>query len=476
MKTVFPLTLKIFSLLLLIVFLYIPAMAGSEPTPHEASITLNLDRLWILISAALVFFMQAGFKCLEVGMVRTQHSTVVSMKNLVDWVVVSVAFFLIGFGLMFGHSAGGFIGTDLFMADGVEGAEGGSPLGITFFLFQLAFAGTALTIVSGAMSERTGFVPYLTASLVMGLVIYPVFGHWAWGNLFFGNNPAWLADLGFMDFAGSTVVHSVGAWVALVGIWIVGPRLGRYSKDGKVRDFRPHSFAYSALGVIILWLGWWGFNGGSTLALDSSVEKIILNTNLAAAAAGISAFFHSYFFQKKADLYGKLMGGILTGLVAITAGANVVSFGNALLIGILAGLIHNYTFDLLIKKWKLDDPVGAIPVHGFGGVFGTLAVAIFGKEELLALPRFQQLGVQFLGVAVCFIFTSAIAFVMFKALKATVGLRVSPIEEKEGIDYGKKYVDEIEEEALSEQELLHLMAGLNEDEVSEMPQKGSEEN
>jgi Amt family ammonium transporter len=342
------------------------------------------------------------------------------------------------------------------------GSAGGSPLGMVFFLFQLAFAGTALTIVSGAMSERTGFIPYLTASILIGLFIYPVFGHWAWGNLFFSDNQAWLADLGFIDFAGSTVVHSVGAWVALVGVWFVGPRLGRYNGEGKIQPFLPHSYAYSVLGVFLLWFGWWGFNGGSTLAFNDSVGSIILNTNLSAAAAGLAAFFHSYIFQKKNDVYGKIIGGVLTGLVAITAGAHVVSASGAIAIGLLAGIVHNLSFDLVIKKWKLDDPVGAIPVHGFGGVFGTLAVGIFGKSNLLALPRLEQIGVQFLGVVVCFIFTTSFAYFLFWSLKKTVGLRVSPLEEKNGISLEKSAGIEIEmiEKEDDEVALLALMAEL----------------
>jgi len=391
------------------------------------------DQLWVLTAGALVFLMQAGFLCYESGMVRENHVTAVAMKNVVDWIVGTLAFFFIGFALMFGHSSGGIIGTDLFVIEGLD-SSGGSPLGAIFFMFQLAFAGTALTIVSGAMSERTGFISYLVGAFFMGLVIYPVFGHWAWGTAFFSDNKPWLAQLGFMDFAGSTVVHSVGAWVSLVGIWMVGPRLGRYNAKGEIQPFKSYSLALSGLGVFILWFGWWGFNGGSTLALNDQVGLIIANTNLAAAAGGLSAFLHSFFYQKKADLNEKFLGGILGGLVAITACCNVVSPVNAVMVGLLAGIVHNLGFDLIIKKLKLDDPVGAIPVHGVCGAFGTLCVALFGKAELLAHPRLEQIGVQLIGILVCFLWTTTTAFVMYNALKATVGLRVSPQEEKAGIN------------------------------------------
>jgi len=436
---------------------------AGEADAEIASLNSKIDKLWVLLSAALVFLMQAGFKSFEVGMVRSNHTTSVGMKNLIDWVVVSLIFFLVGFGFMFGKSWYGIIGTDLFIISNLN-QPGGSELGIVFFLFQLAFAGTALTIVSGAMSERTGFIPYLTASLLIGLIIYPIFGHWAWGNLFFADNKAWLADLGFMDFAGSTVVHSVGAWVALVGVWIVGPRLGRYNSAGEAQPFTPYSYAYSVLGVFILWFGWWGFNGGSTLAFDGSVSKIILNTNLAAAAAGITAFFHSFYFQNKKDIYGKLMGGVLTGLVAITAGANVMSFTGAILVGSLAGLVHNYSFDFISYKLKLDDPVGAIAVHGFGGAFGTLAVGIFGQQSMLALPRTEQIAIQLMGIVVCFVFTTSLAYFLFQILKKTVGLRVSPVEENNGISLDKEQKSHDEsnpDEEIDEETLLQLMAEMD---------------
>ena len=426
---------------------------------HVENITFNkgaIDRMWVLTSAALVFLMQAGFKCFEVGIVRTKNATATGMKNIIDWLCACIAFFCLGFGFMFGTSANGIVGTDLFALVDLE--KTGSLQSI-FFLFQLAFAGTALTIVSGAMSERTGFVFYLCGSVVIGLIIYPIFGHWVWGNLLLTDNKPWLAELGFIDFAGSTVVHSLGAWVALVGVWFVGPRLGRYGADGKLRQFESHSYAYSILGVILLWFGWWGFNGGSQLALDDAVGPIIVNTNLAAAAAGLSAFFHCYFFQNREGLNDKLLGGILGGLVAITAGCSLVSYSSAIVIGLIAGVVHNYSYVLLLKTLKIDDPVGAIPVHGFCGAFGTFAVALFGKQELLPHPRFTQMGVQLVGIVVCFVWAVTTAYIMYKILKHTVGLRVSPSEEQAGINLAGGEAEEhsSDDKSPSEEDIRKIM-------------------
>lgn len=397
------------------------------------------NNLWILIAAALVFFMQAGFKVLETGLVKSEHRTGIGVKNLMDWVAGSLAFFLIGFGLMFGTSAGGVIGTDHFF-----GFNFNDDFDYIFFIFQLAFAGTALTIVSGAMSGRTALVPYFVASIFTAIVVYPVFGHWVWGNILIPENSAWLADLGFMDFAGSTVVHSVGAWVGLVGIWIVGPRLGRFSAKGDIQPVKASDYSYSILGLMILWLGWWGFNGGSTLSFDGSVARIILNTNLAAAGACFSAYLHVKMFQKNKDVIEKIIGGTLTGLVAITACCNVVSPVSSVIIGLLAGLVHNYAYILIGEKWKLDDPVGAIPVHGFGGVFGTLCVALFGDADLLVHGRWIQLAVQVFGVLLCMTFTLGTAYVIFTVVKYLFGLRLSPKEEMEGAVFGEEQVVDLE--------------------------------
>jgi len=386
----------------------------------------RLNRFWVLITAALVFLMQAGFKVFEMGMVREIHGNGIGMKNLIDWLVICLAYFMIGFAFMFGKDSFGFIGTDLFFpaSQDMEGRmENVIPLGLEFLLFQLAFASTAATIVSGAMSERTALLPYLLTSIFVGVLVYPIFGHWAWGNLYYADNVAWLYDLGFRDFAGSTVVHSVGAWVSLVGVWFLGPRIGRYDDENK-DSFKPYSLGYSVLGVFILWFGWWGFNGGSHLAYEEKIiGSIILNTNLAAAGSGLMAFFHSYFTGKE-NIYEKFLGGVLGGLVAITASCNIVSPMQAILVGLIAGLVHNYCFDLL-NRFKIDDPVGAIPVHGACGVWGTLFIGFVNWDGG------KQLLIQFIGILVAFAFSVSLSIIFFWLLKTIFGLRVNPKDELE---------------------------------------------
>jgi ammonium transporter, Amt family len=389
-----------------------------------------LDTSWVLVASIFVFFMQAGFKCLEVGLTRRKSATTVAMKNVVDWVIAVLFFFFIGFGLMFGHSAGGFVGTDLFALKNLA-QPGAHALGVVFFLFQLAFAGTSCTIISGAMSERSKFIAYLICAIVVSALIYPVFGHWVWGGAYWGTKTGWLAALGFIDFAGSSVVHGTGAWVSLVGIWMVGPRTGRFDPDGTPRVIRANSPAYAALGVFILWVGWWGFNGGSTLAMNAGVGPILLNTNLAAAMGGLVALAHVFVKARHDDIVEKFLGGVLGGLVAVTAGCQVLDPLGALTVGALAGLVHNLGNDFLLRR-RLDDPVSAIPVHGFCGVLGTLCVGIFGQSQLLPHDRLTQIGVQTLGAAVCFAWATLIAFPMFWILKRTVGLRVSVTEEDIG--------------------------------------------
>lgn len=420
-----------------------------------------ISRLWILIAAAFVFLMQAGFKVFEFGLVRKVHGDGIGMKNLVDWLVVCIVFYVLGFGIMFGYSGSTLnsFGTHLYLPSAEEMIPNSinnifgnqlryASFGFEFFLFQLAFAATAATIVSGAMSERTAFIPYILTACFVGLIVYPVFGHWAWGDVYVLDNYAWLKELGFKDFAGSTVVHSIGAWVALIGIWKLGPRIGRFYSDGRVNteDFKSYSLGYSVLGVFILWFGWWGFNGGSALKLFDSlgfdhpekidVASIILNTNIAAAFAGMTAFFHSYVLDKK-HVYVKLLGGVLGGLVAITACCDVVTSEVSMCIGILAGLTHNYGFDLMLKM-KLDDPVGAIPVHGFCGVLGTLCVSLGQSKYFTDISRIGQFGIQFLGIVVAFIFAAVLSWIFFSLLLRFTNIRVSPKEEKYGYLVGEE--------------------------------------
>jgi len=405
--------------------------ATMAPLEIPESSVPAIDQLWVLVAAAMVFFMQPGFKCLEVGMAQRKSSTSVAMKNVINWVLTGLFFFLFGFGLLFGRSSHGLFGTSLFALNGL--AQNTQTLGLVFFLFQAAFASTSTTIVSGALAERTSFIAYLVGCVWQASVVYPVFGHWAWSSAFDPNNPGWLQRLGFIDFAGSTVVHSTGAWFALVGAWMVGPRRGRFDANGKPCSLRPNSLAFAALGVFILWFGWWGFNGGSTLKFSPAVAGIILNTNLAGAMGALVAFAHAQSVPGRRDVGEKLLGGALGGMVAITANCHIVSPLSALAIGAIAGVLHNVGFDFLIQRLKIDDPVGAIPVHGVCGVWGTLAVGIFGRAELLPHTRMQQIGVQLLGAVACFAWAALNAAMIYYALKRTVGLRVTSTEEELGV-------------------------------------------
>ncbi len=418
----------------------------------------GLDHLWVLTAAMLVFFMQAGFFALEVGCVRRHNVDSVAFKNVVDYLVATIGFYALGFGLMFGHNLGGLIGTDLFLWNG-SAQSGGSSLGMIFLLFQLAFAGTAVTIVSGATAERIRFTTYLVGATFTGIVIYPVFGHWAWGNLFFAENSTWLTELGFVDFAGSTVVHSVGGWVALVAVLMLGPRKGRYDALGRVQPMPGYSQVWAVLGVFILWFGWWGFNGGSTLALTKEVGPIVLNTNLAGAAGGLVAFVHARHAQNRQEMKEKMLGGILGGLVAITANCHLVSGLSALMIGSLAGVLHNVVYDRMKHRWRIDDPVGAIPVHLACGVLGTLCVAVFGNVAQFphGNGRLVQLGVQVIGIVVCGLWSAGAAWALYRLLRATIGLRVPESEERLGVDLTSSAetdrMAEVLVEALAEDEI-----------------------
>lgn len=393
------------------------------------------DRLWVLIAAALVFFMQAGFAALESGLVRTQHVPGVAMKNLIDWVIVSLAFTFFGFAIMFGYGGSmGVLGNPFDWILDPKSWENltGHNLHLEFFIFQLAFASTAATIVSGALAERQFFFAYILTSALMGLVIYPVFGHWAWSGYHFKENEGWLQALGFHDFAGSTVVHSIGGWVSLAGIIVLKPRTGRFLQDGTLNSNfgKPANLGLAVLGVFILWFGWWGFNGGSILFMNDAVIGTIVNTNTAGAMGGLTAFSFSFIFDKvRKDTFGKTLGGVLGGLVAVTASCDMINILQALLVGFFAGIFHNIAYDTMIR-FKLDDPVGAVPVHLVCGIWGTLFVGLVKIELLTA---------QFTGILSAFVFTFLIAFGFFKLLNITTGLRISPEEERNGDTLGTGY-------------------------------------
>lgn len=414
--------------------------ADEAPTvaKNKAAIDLvqtHADYLWTLIAAALVFFMQAGFAMVETGFTRAKNAINIIMKNLMDFSVGSLGFWAIGFGLMFGVSSTGWLGTSgFFLSDWKPGAD---PWVLAFWMFQTVFCATAATIVSGAMAERTKFKSYIVYSIIVSCFIYPIFGGWAWGSLYKGSG--WLEALGFIDFAGSTVVHSVGGWIGLAGAIVLGPRMGRYDAKGKPKAIPGHNMPIAALGVFILWLGWFGFNPGSTTAANKDIAWIFVNTNLAAAAGAIMAMIVAWTKFGKPDVSMSL-NGALAGLVAITAPCNNVSPTSSVIIGLIAGALVVFSV-LFFDKLKIDDPVGAVSVHGVNGAWGTLAAGLFNQGGISA----QIIGVQILGIVVCFVWAFGLGYIMFKLIDKAIGLRVSKTEELEGLDYtehgGNAYPD-----------------------------------
>jgi len=394
--------------------------------------TAYLDTLWMLIAAVLVFFMQAGFAMVEAGFTRAKNANNIIMKNLMDFSVGSILFFIAGYALMYGQSWNGVIGTTGFIDPVAAGIA--SPVEV---IFQTVFCATAATIVSGAMAERTKFASYMIYSAIISLLIYPIAGSWIW------NGDGWLCQLGFHDFAGSTLVHSVGGWCALVGAKILGPRIGKFTEDGKPVAIPGHNITLGALGVFILWFGWFGFNPGSTLAISMDIGHIAMTTNLAAATAAVVVMFLSWIKYGKPDV-SLTLNGALAGLVAITAGCAAVSLWGAIAIGAIAGFVVLYGIEFIERVLKIDDPVGAIAVHGLNGAVGTLCVGIFavssapaGLSGLVDGGGFAQLGVQALGVVAVFAWTIATAFILFGLIKVTMGLRVTEEEEIKGLDLGE---------------------------------------
>ena len=386
----------------------------------------HANYLWTLVAAALVFFMQAGFALVESGFTRAKNAINIMMKNMMDFSIGTIVFWAVGFGLMFGATKTGWFGTTDFFLSGWSGPDGDQWV-LAFWMFQVVFAGTAATIVSGAMAERTKFTGYLLYSVVICGLIYPIFGSWAWGSLLNGNG--WLEQMGFIDFAGSTVVHSIGAWCALAGAIVLGPRTGKYGPRGEVRAIPGHNIPLAALGVFILWLGWFGFNPGSTTTADTSIAMIFVNTNMAAAAGAISAMIVSWLMFKKPEV-GMTLNGALAGLVAITAGCANVSPTSSVIIGLVAGVLVVLSVVFIDHKLKIDDPVGAVSVHGVCGAWGTLAAGLFDMGGLSG----KVVMVQLIGIGAAFAWAFVTAFILFKVISATVGLRVSREEELEGLD------------------------------------------
>ena len=392
------------------------------------SLAVGLDTVWVLLCAALVFFMEAGFAALEAGLIHSRNSLNIMMKVLMDCTVGLIGFFLFGFALMYGADKFGMIGTSGFFLQGDFSHLGFKIPIYAFWLFQAAFAIAMATIISGAVAERMKFSPYLVFSLIATVFIYPLAGHWVWSP------DGWLNKIGMLDFAGSAVVHSLGGWGALAAALVLGPRSGKYNRDGSMNVMPGHNLPLAALWAFILWFGWFGFNPGSTLSgLDLNIARIAINTNLAAAAGGTAAALFTLFRYGKAD---PSMGinGSLGGLVAITAGCAYVEPISSLIIGAIAGMLIVIAVPFF-DRMKADDPVGAIAVHGVCGTFGTLAVGIFAeKGGFLYGGGFHLLSVQALGVLAISLWGFATTYALFYAMKKTVGIRVTVDEETEGLD------------------------------------------
>ena len=403
-----------------------------------------VDTLWVINCAILVFIMQAGFMCMESGLSRQKNSINVALKNAADFGVSVVIFWLFGFGLMFGKSFNGLFGTDLFFfAINISEYQ-------TYFVFQAMFVATAATIISGAVAERLKFIGYLVITVLATGIIYPIVGHWAWSSSYLGEamNKGWLASIGFVDFAGSTIVHSVGGWIALSGILILGPRIGKFSIANKGK-FTGSSFPLAVLGTLILWFGWFGFNGGSNGAMDDAVPLILINTFLAASFGLLTGLVISFLIHKKPDpIY--IVLGPLAGLVAITAACNSVNSLLAIIIGIIGSIIAIIVAKIL-DRFEIDDVVGAVPVHLAAGIWGTLAVGFFSDLEIIGtgLTRFEQIKVQIIGIASIGAFSFIVSFILLKILNYFYPLRVSPLHEQVGLNIAEHGAASIEHDLIS---------------------------
>jgi Amt family ammonium transporter len=428
------------------------ALAPEAQAKTAEELTVALDTIWVVVTASLVFFMNLGFALVESGFCRSKNTVNILSKNFIVFAISCLAFYVFGWGLMFGNGSG-WIGLEgLFALGGADNSPAtgdaymgaykaiawtGIPLNAKFF-FQLVFAGTAATIVSGSVAERIKYLSFIVFAFLLVAFVYPVTGHWIWGG-------GWLATAGFWDFAGSTVVHSVGGWAALAGILVLGPRLGKFGSDGKAHVIPGHSMTSAVIGCFVLWLGWFGFNPGSTMAADpNAISHVFLTTNTAAFMALLSATALSWMWDGKPDL-GMSINGCLAGLVAITAPCAFVTVKASLIIGLLAGLIVVLAVKFL-DKVKIDDPVGAVPVHLFNGVFGTICVGLFAVDKITGAATgnglfngggMTLLIAQLKGIAAVGAYTLVVSLVFWYAIKATIGLRVSKEEEQEGLDLGE---------------------------------------
>lgn len=387
----------------------------------------SLDHLWILTCACFVFFMQAGFICYEVGFIQPKNVISVAIENILAFVTATLAFCIAGFALMFGPTLWGLSGSQYWFLQNLTGATDYSVI-----FFQLMFAGTAVTIFSGSMSERTRLKPLILAAFMVGAFIYPLYGHWVWGGLYH-NQPTLLSRIGFFDFAGASVVHSTAGWIALAGIIVVGPRKGRFDGTSNQSPGRSN-IPFAALGTFILWFSWFGFNGGSLLKFTDQVGLILLNTNLSASAGVVGALLITHLFLKGRSSMEAIFNGALGGLVAITGCSNILNPLQSILLGFATGIIV-ILGSLLLEILKLDDAVGAVPIHGFGGVAGTMLGCLLASPEMLPHgSRLHQLGIQSAGVALNFIWAFGVGYVMFRLIDHFTGLRVTAEEEAKGLN------------------------------------------
>ncbi len=421
------------------------------------SVKSFVDTLWVIDCAILVFIMQAGFMCMETGLSRHKNSINVALKNAADFGLAVVIFWLFGFGLMFGKSFNGYFGTDLFFFK-TDQAEY-----MTYFVFQAMFVATAATIVSGAVAERMKFNGYLIITIIATGIIYPIVGHWAWSSSYLNNIDAtrqllavtgqvkttgWLTDIGFVDFAGSTIVHSVGGWIALSAVLILGPRIGKYS-DANKGKFTGSSFPLAVLGTLILWFGWFGFNGGSNGAMDEAVPLILINTFLAASFGLLTGLAISFALFKKPDPYYVILGP-LAGLVAITAGCNSMTSVTSIFVGIIGAVVAIFVNEFL-NKFEIDDVVGAVPVHLAAGVWGTIAVGLFSDLEILGtgLSRLEQIKAQFIGIVSIGAFSFFGSYILLKILNYFYPLRVSPLHEELGLNIAEHNATSVEHDLIT---------------------------
>ncbi len=416
-------------------------LAAAEPAAAAAeTVQNNLNIVWTVVAGILVFFMQAGFAMVETGFTRAKNAANIMMKNLMDFAAGSLAFFLVGSAFMFGRTVCGVIGGDGFMTRVFTDAAGWNW---TFMFFQTMFCATSATIVSGSVAERTKFSSYLIYSIMVSAVIYPISGKWAWGGLFNSGSAGWLEALGFCDFAGSAVVHSVGGWIALAGAICLGPRIGKYNPDGRANLIPGHNLVIATLGVMILWVGWFGFNPGSTTAGIGDIGRIAMITNLGAVSGTVAALITAWLLLGKPDL-SMTLNGSLAGLVAITAPCNTVTPAGAIAIGAVGGVLVILSV-LALDKLHIDDPVGAVSVHAVNGLWGTLACGLFNAEAVIGTAEVstgllygggaRQFGIQLLGAACYFAWAFGLGMAMFQVMKhSRIGLRVTPEEELKGLD------------------------------------------